>query len=142
MTTFACQGCKSLTHRCIQAFDKRRIEAASPARDLQEPESLLQGSKRHSPCHFDDPFLLRSFDHCGDAELRPDAQTRPSSSCRLFDLLSKGSCDTAWVGCPSICADQQGPHGLRARPDLLQQSVGQAAISCWADHPCQPQSCG
>jgi hypothetical protein len=80
---------------------------------------LLQGSSSHAACHLDYPFFLRAFDNCGNTEIRPDPQTGPPTSRRLFDLLSEGSHDATRIRVPPIGTNQQRAHRLTTSANIV-----------------------
>ncbi len=140
MTRSARQARQPLPERCIQAFNKSRVEDYAPSRTLQQLLSLRQQTMSHPPRDLDDPFVLRSLDHGANVQLRPDLQARSSNSRSSLDLLSERSAYAARIGTPAVCQHKEGAQGSRASANLGHQAVSQAAITRELNHPTQPQA--
>ena len=69
--TLAGQARQSLAEGSIQAFNKSRIEHASPVRELEQLLCVIKQAVSHLAGDLHDPLFLRSLDHCANAEVRP-----------------------------------------------------------------------
>ena len=140
MTGFAREGGQPLSEGSIQALDKSRVEDAAPAREQEQPLSLSHQPMRHFAGNLHHAFFLCALDDRSDMQVCPDLQTGSPHSTGLFDLLSKGAANTAWIRTPPICQDQKRAQCLGRSADLLHQVVSQAAITRKLDHSAQPQA--
>jgi len=68
---FTGQARQSLAEGPIQAFNKSRIEYASPTRDLEQLLCLIEQTVSHPAGDLHDPFFLRSLDHRSNVQLWP-----------------------------------------------------------------------
>src|SRR6266567_2621809 len=114
MTRSARQARQPLPERCIQAFNKSRVEDYAPSRTLQQLLSLRQQTMSHPPRDLDDPFVLRSLDHGANVQLRPDLQARSSNSRSLS--TQGGGARKPRIGEPGTSSGQPGRDHARAEP--------------------------
>lgn len=73
VSTFAGQARQSLPEGRIQAFDKRRIQHASPLRELEQPCCLLKQPVRHLARDLHDALFLGTLDHRPNVQFWPNA---------------------------------------------------------------------
>ena len=140
MPTLTREARESLAKGAIQALDKGGIEHVSSTRKLKQLLGPLQQTASHLARDLDHALFLRMLDHRAKVQFWPNAQAGSTHPHRFFDLLSKGTPNAAWIGCPPVGQyEQRAPRQCTAA-HLLHQRIGSPFVSAHLDRSRQPES--
>ena len=93
---------ETLSHRPIEALNKRRIELDASRRESQEFLCPLNGALGHTSNDLDHPMFRCFLDDCANHDLWPFLQAAASAFACWFDFLAERPPDTVGVGRPPI----------------------------------------